>query len=147
MSDLDDYYQNAPLAKPIPRKRLKARAKREKRAKHGAVRDYISNRDGNCRCCRLRAGESMDELTTRGAGGKVSKRNSIWVCGTIVGAIPSCHTYLQLNQITVIETLQGAEGMLTFTPRSREAADWMHLPIGRDLESGPYPQIRGESEC
>lgn len=81
--------------KPEPRARTKARKLRHQGDRHAEIRAYVFEREQHvCRCCRLRLAESMHELKSRGAGGKVSKTNSIAVCGTIVGAVPSCHTYI-----------------------------------------------------
>lgn len=131
--------------KPEPRKRSKARQLRQAGDRRAQVRAYVFEREANiCRCCRLRPAESMHELKSRGAGGKVSKTNSIAVCGTIVGAVPSCHTYLQAKAISYTVGIYGAEDVITFCPRSEQAAEWLKLPIYQVLESPPTPRIRGE---
>ena len=80
----------------------------------------------------------MHEIVPRGRGGKVSSKNSIACCGTIVGAVPSCHTYLQLHQIDVVQfPLEGAEGALVFRPNTRQAADWMKIALPEQIESQP----------
>lgn len=95
---------------------------------HSAIRAYVFGREEDiCRCCRIRRAESMHELVSRGRRGKVSKRNSIAVCGTLVGTEPCCHTYLQLNQIDWKGTPEGAEGLLQFRPTTPKAAEWMRV--------------------
>ena len=94
------------------------------------LRAYIFAREGGlCRCCRHRKAESLHELQPRSLGGVPSPENSIAVCGTIVGAAPSCHTYLQLHQIRWIASQpwigEGAEGGLIFEPLTDEARRWM----------------------
>lgn len=146
MSDLDDYYQNAPLAKPIPRKRLKARAKREKRDKTAEVRAYVFTREqGICRCCRFRRSTSMHEIRFRSNGGKVSRRNSIAVCGD---GVQGCHGRLQRHDIrcNIRHDGLGAEGILDFQAHNAESGEWLRVERLHCLESGPTPQIRGESE-
>lgn len=133
--------------KPEPRQRTQGRKVRVSRAVTRDIRAYVFDREQSiCRCCRLRPAESMHELKSRGSGGKVSKRNSIAVCGQIVGAVPSCHTYLQSNAISYTTGIYGADDVITFCPRSEAASEWLRLPIYTVLESGPTPQIRGEVE-
>ncbi len=122
--------------KPTPRKKLKAKAKREKLKGIAAVRQYVFARERDlCRCCRKRKAESLHEMIPRGRGGKVSKRNSIAVCGQLVGTEECCHTYLQQNAI-IVRPLEpfaeygedpNAEKTLTFHPRTRQAIEWMGL--------------------
>lgn len=147
MSDLDDYYQHAPLAKPIPRKRLKAPAKREKRDKTAKVREHAQTREAwICRCCRHLQGQSMHEILSRGAGGKVSKANSIWVCGELGNDTAFCHGLLQTGQIEVGPEPHNADELLVFTPITPKASEHMRVPLGFHLLSPPTHQIRGESE-
>lgn len=105
---------------------------------NGKIRSYVFEREGGiCRCCRLRRAESMHELKFRSAGGKVSKRNSVAVCGSLVGTERCCHTYLQQNEITVEMSAEGAEGLLQFRPESQKAADWMRVKVGEWVCSMP----------
>lgn len=106
----------------------------------GAIREYVFEREqGICRCCRIRKAESMHELKFRSLGGKVSKRNSVAVCGQLVGVEPSCHTFLQQNQI---DWWGDAEDMLGFRPLTAPAADWMRVAIHRRVCS--MPGLRNE---
>lgn len=133
--------------KPAPRKRSKARKDRQQRDRHGEIRDYVFNREqGICRVCRLRRAESMHELKSRGAGGKVSKTNSIAVCGELVGTEVCCHTFLQQSEISYTVGIYGAEDVIAFCPRTIQASEWLQIPIYQVIESGPTPQIRGEVE-
>lgn len=93
---------------------------------HGKIHDYVFAREQDiCRCCRIRRADSMHELRFRSLGGKVSKRNSVAVCGD---GVRGCHGYLQQNQIGWCgETEAVAEGLLKFQPRTRLAADWMRV--------------------
>lgn len=138
-------------ASPKPQRadRLKAARREERIAQKGrkSIRAYVFHREADiCRCCRLRRAESMHEIQSRGAGGKVSKRNSIAVCGTLVGTEPSCHTYLQRCEIRchVHHEGYGAEGDLFFQPHMKIAADWLRTERMHGVESGPTPRIRGE---
>ncbi len=141
-----DYYQTCALPKGEPRKRRKGREKRQKVKGHAAVRQYVFGRERDvCRCCRIRNAESMHEIVSRGRRGKVSRTNSIAVCGVIVGAVPSCHTYLQQSQILVqFDKGLGAESRLTFTPLSVNAAEWMRVRVGEAIESDPMQRIEEE---
>ncbi len=102
------------------------------------IREYVFQREQDiCRCCRIRRAESRHELQSRGAGGKISKRNCVAVCGTLVGVEPSCHTYLQQSQIDWYGGLEGAQGLLQFKPTTPAAAEWMRVEIGRWVCSMP----------
>lgn len=127
--------------KPEPRKTKKAR-EREHYADYVAkIRAYVFGRErGICRCCMLRSAESMHELQSKGAGGLVSKKNSVAVCGRLVGAEPSCHTYLQQRQIQWSHEGRGAEGTLLFVPTTAIASDWMRITRLQALESKPGSQ-------
>jgi len=50
---LGDYYRHAPLAKPEPRRRVKARAQRAEAKQLKSVRAMCVERDGECRACLL----------------------------------------------------------------------------------------------
>lgn len=93
---------------------------------HGKIRAYVFEREqGICRCCRLRKLESMHELRFRSLGGKVSKRNSVGVCGD---GVRGCHGFLQRLEIAYVNDAEGAEGLLQFSPSSKAASDWMRVP-------------------
>lgn len=68
----------------------------------------------------------MHELRSAGAMGSRMKatnvNNSIAVCGRMVGADRSCHSYLQRHEI---DWEGDAEGDLIFTPNSPGAQRWM----------------------
>lgn len=105
---------------------------------NGKIRAYVFAREQRiCRCCRLRHAESMHEIVPRGRGGKVSKRNSIAVCGRLVGTEECCHTYLQQNEIGVEMSAEGAEGLLSFRAQSDAAAEWMRIEKGLWVASMP----------
>lgn len=134
------------ISKGEPTKRRRAREDRQQADKDAAVRVFVFGRErGMCRCCRWRAAESRHELIPKGAGGKVTKRNCAAVCGTIVGAVPSCHTYLQSHAIQWCDDLgQGAQGTLWFTPVTQEAADWLKIKVGEKIESLPMSVYESE---
>ena len=106
---------------------------------NGNVREYIFEREqGICRCCRLRRAESMHELRFRSLGGKVSRFNSVAVCG-MGGHANGCHEFLQSLAIdwqTETPAL-GADWLLQFMPKTQAAADWMRVPIGIWVASMP----------
>lgn len=132
--------------KPEPRARTKGRGDRVKAKGISAIHDYVFDREANiCRCCRIRPAQSMHEIVSRGRGGKVSKVNSVAVCGAL-GNDESCHGQLQRYEIVVrVESLErGAEDVLHFEPRSRASADWLRIPYGQSLASGATPKIRDE---
>lgn len=136
------YGEAAP--KPEPRKRIKARVKREQRDKTAEVREYVFNREQHlCRCCRSRRAQSMHELVPRSLGGKVSKRNSVAVCGSMGNDLKFCHGLLQQLQVEWTGDESRAEGVLEFRARTQHAADRMRVPIHTWIVSGPTPQIRG----
>ncbi len=140
--DLRAYYASAGIPKTYREKKTPQRIKRK--AKPRAERDHVSEtreyvrarERGRCRCCRFRRGESMHELRSRGAGGKVSKANSVWVCGQL-GNGPECHGQLQRRDITVLVSQRGAEGTITFWPQSQKSADWLRIKASDCIESGP----------
>lgn len=133
------------IAKPEPRKRTKARAYRQQRDRNAEIREHVFAREQSiCRVCRLRPAASMHELQSRGSGGTVSKKNSIAVCGQLVGTETCCHTFLQQYDISYTVGIYGAEDVITFWPRTKAAAEWLRVQIYQVLESGPTPQIRGD---
>jgi hypothetical protein len=100
--------------KPEPRKRSKARLARTRRAHVAAVRAYVFAREQNvCRCCGIRAAESMHEIRPRSLGGKVSRENSIACCGS---GTTGCHGFMQNHEISVEPTdlAKWAEAKLVF---------------------------------
>jgi len=133
------YYTTCAIPKPEPRARTKRRKDRIQADIDADVRVFVFGRERSmCRCCRIRVAESRHELIPKSLGGKVTKRNCIAVCGAIVGAVPSCHTFLQNRTIQWMETPGlGAQGPLVFTPISQEAADWMHVKVGQSVHSEP----------
>lgn len=80
----------------------------------------------------------MHELLFRSLGGKVSRRNSVAVCGS---GVSRCHGYLQRNEIEWQGDSQGAEGTLIFRPRTCRAAEWMRLRLGDELVSTPMREV------
>ena len=137
--------QHGGVACPKPPKRAKKTRQRIRRTRKptgerdriAEIRDYVFARErGWCRCCRARRAESMHELRSRGAGGKISKRNSVAVCGQL-GNGPECHGQLQRKAITYTAPGIGAEGTLYFMPMTPQARDWMKLGVQHGLESPP----------
>jgi len=125
--------------KPEPRAKTKRREDRLQADHDAKVRAFVFARERDlCRVCRIRAAESRHELIARSLGGKVSQRNCIAVCGQIVGAVPSCHTFLQSHAIHWQDYCgAGAVDTLWFTPTTQEAADWLHVKVGQTIESAP----------
>lgn len=117
-----------PCPKGPTRKQLKAKRKRRHRRHVRIVREYVFARERDlCRCCRSRAAHSMHELLPRSLGGKVSRANSVAVCGT---GTTLCHGYLQRHEIAWSGGTEGAEGTLYFRPQTIRAA--AHLDIELD---------------
>jgi hypothetical protein len=130
------------FAKPEPRKKAKERTIQVYADFVGRIRAFVFGRErGICRCCRKRLAESMHELESKGAGGKVSKRNSIAVCGLLVHASPSCHTYLQQNKIGWSGGPRRAQGTLLFWPKTQRAADWLGVKRHERIESPVMREI------
>lgn len=114
MTNRERFRASAPISAGVPRRILKARRKREKFKTTAEVRVYVFGRERNiCRCCRKRAAESMHELKFRSQGGKVSKKNSVAVCGD---GVRGCHGMLQRHEIEYFAGPNGAEAALTFWP-------------------------------
>jgi hypothetical protein len=125
--------------KPEPRKRTKARKVRVSRAVVRDVRAYVFAREREiCRCCRFRPAESMHELRPRSLRGKVSRTNSVAVCGS---GTTGCHGYLQANEIRYHGDLRGAEGTLTFVPNTPRSCEWMRLKWFDSIESPPMVEM------
>lgn len=117
------------------RARQTAKKRRVKTKGNGAIREYVFEREqGICRCCRIRKADSMHELLFRSLGGKVSKRNSVAVCGD---GVRGCHGFLQRNEVRWEETSLGAEDLLTFRPMTRKSADWMRVELYFEVCSMP----------
>lgn len=130
-------YSKLAQPKGPSRKKLKAKQARVHRGNVTEVRAYVFGRERNiCRCCRFRPAESMHELTPKSLGGKVSKTNSVALCGD---GVSGCHGFLQRHEIDWCEwTLSGsAEEALYFHAATRAAADWMRVKQGHILESLP----------
>jgi hypothetical protein len=80
-------------------------------------------------------------LEFKSLGGKVSKRNSIAVCGRLVGSDHSCHTYLQANKIGWSGGPRRAQGTLLFWPKTERAADWLGVKLHERIESPVMHEI------
>lgn len=131
----EDYYRTCGIPKPEPRKRSKAREKRQQAKDASGVRAYVFARERDiCRCCRSRRAESRHELRFRSLGGKVTKANCVAVCGD---GVQGCHGFLQRNEITYVAWGNGAEDSLTFQPMTARAREWMKLADGQVLLSAP----------
>ncbi len=147
MIDYEAIARAGGISKGEPRKRRKAREDRQQADRDAEIRVFVFGRERNiCRCCRVRPAESRHELIPKSVGGKVTKRNCVAICGEIVGAVPSCHTYLQSHAIQWSDDRgQGAQGPLWFTPVSREAADWLRVNVGHRIESLPMSAYECEA--
>ena len=130
------------IAAPKPArtiKQLKARAKRQKGTREADVRVYVFARERDiCRCCRKRGAVSMHELRFRSQGGKISRWNSIAVCGS---GTTGCHGLMHSHAIDVLMDEQGAEGRLDFTAVTQAAADWMQIQLGQMIQSEPMRDL------
>lgn len=106
-----------------------------------AIRQYVFGRERDtCRVCRCRLAQSMHEIVSRGRRGKISRRNSIAVCGQL-GNGHECHGKLQRVEISVDASVEGAEGTLKFTAKTSAAADWLKIKVGESIESQPMVQM------
>lgn len=114
------YYETCALVKPEPRKRTKGRRTRQQSAHVAAVRAYVFAREGGvCRICGLRRAESMHEIRPRSLGGRVSRENSIAVCGD---GVRGCHGLAQRHEIHV----EGdAEQVLDISAATARARAWL----------------------
>lgn len=133
---MSDYYQTCGTPKPEPRRKSKRRAQRIYGDYVAEVRCFVFGRERNiCRICRIRRADSMHELVFRSQGGKVSRVNSIAVCGS---GTTGCHGLIHSRQINVLSTAHvGAQGVLTFTPVTERAAEWMRVALNQSIESAP----------
>lgn len=128
--------------KPEPRKRVKARKVRQHRTRVHEIRDYVFMRERDiCRCCRVRAAHSMHELQFRSVGGKVSKANSVAVCGS---GTTLCHGFLQQHDIAWSGDIEGAEGTVSFTPLNERAASHLRIKLGESIVSPPMRDMEAE---
>lgn len=129
--------------KPEPRKRTAARRSRLALKNTHMVRMFVFARERNiCRCCRARPADSMHEMRPRSLGGKVSRQNSIAVCGS---GTTGCHGLLQAHRIDIrTDIANGAMGPLSFTPTDRMTSDWMKIPFGDCIISEPMSQIEAD---
>lgn len=137
------YYQRCGIPKPESRKRVKGRKLRAKAKDTAAIRAYVFARERNlCRCCRLRPAESMHELKPRSLGGRVSRINSVALCGD---GVHGCHGLLQRHAITARALSPfGAEAALVFEPQTPTACDWMRLKRGENIYSEPMRAVEAE---
>lgn len=126
--------------KPEPRKKTKAREQRAQRKDSAAIRQYVFARERDlCRCCRKRLATSLHEIVPRSVGGKISKKNSIALCGD---GVLGCHGFCQRWEIdicTIDDAIAdyGAEGHLTFRAKTPQSADWMGVNVGDSIVSPP----------
>lgn len=132
-----DYYQEIAkyggIGKGEPRRKSKARVKRAKVRDAHEVRMYVFARErGVCRICRARRGESMHELRFRSLGGRINRRNSVWVCGS---GTTGCHGFAQSLQVKYDMGPEGAEGPITFTACTVQAAEHLKIKVGESIES------------
>ena len=138
-------YTGFAIPKPAPRERKTPKAIRvkakpaEERDRVAQIRDYVRARERNrCRCCRSRVGQSMHELKARSLRGRVSKTNSVWVCGD---GVAGCHGMLQRKEILADYSVLGAEGVIVFTPQTFKAAEWVKVAKGEAIESAPMREL------
>lgn len=102
-----------PKAPPLPLEREDKRTRIE--SKNKAVKRAVQVRDQHtCRVCG-KASESTHEIHSLGAGGKVSLKNSIAVCGD---GTRGCHGKLQRYEILVIG--HNAKSKLKFVDNGRK---------------------------
>ncbi len=141
MDDRERYRRSCGVPIHTPRRIVKARKKRVHRGNVAEVRPYVFARERElCRCCRKRPAESMHEIVFRSQGGKVSKQNSIAVCGH---GTAGCHHLLQRHQIDVYGPILedwstaeiNAEGTLTFRAVTLTAQEWLGVTQGQELIS------------
>ncbi len=136
MNDREKYYATCGTPKHTPRRITKARKKRAHAMTVAEVREYVFARERNlCRCCRKRSAESMHEIVFRSQLGKVSKQNSVAVCGD---GVRGCHGLLQKHQVEVYGVgydRPHAERTLIFRPASLTAQEWLDVKHGQEISS------------
>lgn len=128
-------YSLCAIPKPVSRKTVKGRKLRARFKNTHDVRAYVFARERDlCRICRFRPADSMHELRQRSLRGKVSRQNSVAVCGS---GTTGCHAFAQGHAIRYAFEHDGlgAEGTVTFTPVTEPAAEWMRLSVGESLVS------------
>jgi hypothetical protein len=135
---------DARLAFPKPEARVKTKRREDK--KHGDhvsdVRAYVFGRERHiCRCCRFRPAASMHEVKPKSLGGKVSRKNSVALCGD---GVQGCHGFCQRHQIAVGASILGAEAELVFTPETESAAEWLRIKVGEQIVSPPMQETEIE---
>ena len=119
--------------KPI-RRTAKPKGERDRIAE---VRQYVFARERDtCRICRCRLAQSMHEIIPRSRGGKISRKNSIAVCGQL-GNGHECHGLAQRVEVAIEMGHEGAEGPLVCTPTTKAAAEWLKLKLCASIESHP----------
>jgi hypothetical protein len=108
------------------------------------VRLYVFARERNvCRICRFRPAESMHELKFRSAGGKVSKANSVAVCGD---GVQGCHGFAQRHEIRYRFEHDGlgAESTIHFTPVTHAASEQMRIMLHEWIVSPVMSEVEAE---
>lgn len=137
-------YSVLPLAKPEPRRKAKRRLREAHADAVAEIRVYVFGRErGLCRICRCRRADSMHELRPRSLGGKVSKANSVAVCGD---GVRGCHGFAQRHEIDwSASTKRGADGTLSFKPRTQAAADQMLVALHRWIVSPPMSEMEHDA--
>lgn len=121
-----------------PRRLVKAAKDRDAMKQTKDVRAYVFGRERNiCRCCRFRKAESMHEIIFRSQGGKVSRKNSIGVCGD---GVRGCHGLLQRHEIEVGQASRigphfNADDTLAFRALTLAAAECLRIRLGEWIVS------------
>lgn len=132
---------DARLAYPKPEARVKTKARQEKIRVTSVkdVRQYVFARERNlCRCCRIRPAESMHEIRPRSVGGKVSRKNSVALCGS---GTTGCHGHAQGHRISIGGSILGAEAELVFTANNQAAAEHCRIKVGEQIVSRPMQEV------
>lgn len=134
---------SVPNWKPVKAEKKAAariRTRRKPKAERdaiSAIRQYVFGRERDtCRVCRCRLAQSLHEIVPRSRGGKVTRKNSIGVCGQL-GNGHECHGLCQRYEVVIEMPPEGAEGPLRCTAKTRAAADWLKVKVGETIESLP----------
>ena len=139
VTDREAYRRSCGVPIHTPRRIAKARKKRAHAMTVADVRAYVFARERDlCRCCRKRRADSMHEIIFRSQQGKISKTNSIAVCGD---GVRGCHGFLQRHEIDVFRGPRGAEETLTFSSQTPHASDWLGLKDDESIESSPMVNL------
>lgn len=110
-----------PQPKPLPKVADKMAAKRAAEREDRAAKADIKARDKfQCRCCGRKESLDVHERKTRGAGGTVSRANSLTLCRL-------CHQLAQQYRIQIEG--ESCDGKLLFTMAQRIAD--LVFPHGR----------------